>query len=105
MCDSQHPDRLSPDDEWEVEGKGFQIDAALIGTTDSIRLGMLAQAPDRALGLNAESPPQTWLSFLVVADGIQKLLLGLPHKPDRHCARSLLAAVMTSSKGIPLSRP
>jgi hypothetical protein len=47
MCDSQHPDRLSPDDEWEVEGKGFQIDAALIGTTDSIRLGMLAQAPDR----------------------------------------------------------
>lgn len=105
MCNGQHPDRLASDDEREVKGKGFQIDTALIGGAEAIRFGMVAQALDRALQFIAESPPQARLRLFVIEDGIQKLLPGLMHEPDRHRARSLSAAAMTSSKGMPDSRP
>lgn len=82
MRHGQHPNRLFPDDEWEVVGKGFQIDATLMGTADSIYFRMFTQMPDCAFKFPTEPPPQAWVCFLVVEYGIQKLLLSLPHKPD-----------------------
>ncbi len=75
MRHSEDPDGRSPDDEREVIGKGFQIDATLVGTADAIRFRMIPQPPDRALDLSAESLPELRFRTLVIADGIQKLLL------------------------------